>query len=65
MINTQTENGFTYESGPNSGIISHPEVVQLFDELGDSLQLEKGNDLVKVRYVLKKGEWHALRNNFV
>ena len=59
-VNTQEEKGFVFESGPNSGIISHPEVVALFDELGDELQVEKGNDLVKIRYVLKDGVWHAL-----
>lgn len=60
VVNTQTEQGFTYESGPNSGIISHPEVVTLFDELGQNINVEKGNDLVKVRYVLKNNNWQAL-----
>ncbi|WP_430817319.1 protoporphyrinogen oxidase [Carboxylicivirga sp. RSCT41] len=60
VVHTQSEKGFVYESGPNSGIISHPEVVALFDELGDAIKIEKGNDLVKIRYVLKNGEWHAL-----
>lgn len=60
VIQTQSENGFVFESGPNSGVISHPEVVALFDDLGDTIKVEKGNDLVKIRYVLKKGEWHAL-----
>lgn len=63
VINTQQKDGFTYESGPNSGVISHPEVVALFDELGEAVTLEKGNDLVKIRYVLKHGEWHALPSN--
>ncbi|WP_439181733.1 protoporphyrinogen oxidase [Carboxylicivirga taeanensis] len=60
VINTQREKGFVFESGPNSGIISHPEVVELFDDLGETIKVEKGNDLVKIRYVLKNGEWHAL-----
>ncbi|MCU4176306.1 protoporphyrinogen oxidase [Carboxylicivirga sp. N1Y90] len=60
VVHTKSEKGFVYESGPNSGIVSHPEVVALFDELGDAIKVEKGNDLVKVRYVLKNGEWHAL-----
>ncbi|MBK3518922.1 protoporphyrinogen oxidase [Carboxylicivirga marina] len=60
VVNTQSEKGFVFESGPNSGIISHPEVVALFDDLGDAIKIEKGNDLVKIRYVLKNGEWHAL-----
>jgi oxygen-dependent protoporphyrinogen oxidase len=59
-VHTQSENGFVYESGPNSGIVSHPEVVALFDDLGDAIKVEKGNDLVKIRYVLKNGKWNAL-----
>lgn len=60
VVHTQREKGFVFESGPNSGIISHPEVVALFDELGDTIKIEKGNDLVKIRYVLKDGKWAAL-----
>lgn len=60
VVNTQSEKGFVYESGPNSGIVSHPEVVALFDDLGDKIKIEKGNDLVKIRYVLKNGQWQAL-----
>lgn len=60
VVNTQREGDFVFESGPNSGIVSHPEVVALFDDLGDTINVEKGNDLVKIRYVLKNGEWHAL-----
>lgn len=60
VVHTKNKNGFVYESGPNSGVVSHPEVVALFDELGDAIKVEKGNDLVKIRYVLKDGEWQAL-----
>ncbi len=63
VIQTRSEKGFVFESGPNSGIISHPEVVALFDDLGDAITVEKGNDLVKIRYVLKDGKWHALPHN--
>lgn len=63
VVNTKKKDGFVYESGPNSGVIGQPEVVALFDELGESITLEKGNDLVKIRYVLKNGEWHALPSN--
>ncbi len=63
VVNTREKDGFVYESGPNSGVIGQPEVVALFDDLGDAISLEKGNDLVKIRYVLKGGEWHALPSN--
>jgi oxygen-dependent protoporphyrinogen oxidase len=60
VVHTRQKNGFVYESGPNSGVVAHPEVVSLFDDLGDTIQIEKGNDLVNTRYILKKGQWHAL-----
>ena len=60
VVDTQSEKGFVFENGPNSGIISYPEVVALFDDLGDTVKIEKGNEVVKIRYVLKHGQWHAL-----
>src|SRR3712207_7667540 len=33
QIRTYTENGFTFESGPNTGVISCPEVAELFESL--------------------------------
>jgi phytoene dehydrogenase-like protein len=33
-IQTHRENGFIFESGPNTGIVSHPEVADLFAHLG-------------------------------
>ena len=30
QIQTFTENGFTFESGPNTGVVSYPEVTELF-----------------------------------
>lgn len=63
VINTINENGFVYETGPNSGVVGQPEVVQLFDELGDAITVEEGNELVKKRYILKNKQWHALPHN--
>jgi protoporphyrinogen/coproporphyrinogen III oxidase len=33
VIQTHHENGFTFEGGPNSGILSKPEVPELLEEL--------------------------------
>ncbi len=60
VIHTKSKNGFIYESGPNTGIISHPEAVALFDDLKNLMTVEKGNDNVKTRFVMKNGRWHAL-----
>jgi oxygen-dependent protoporphyrinogen oxidase len=40
VINTLEENGFVYEQGPNTGVLSTPEIVQLFEDLGDRCMLE-------------------------
>lgn len=60
VINSVNENGFTYEEGPNSGVIGNVEVLRLFDELKDSCDLEEANENVKKRYILKNGKWEAL-----
>lgn len=39
-IRTYHENGFTFESGPNTGVISHPEVAELLAELSPTCRLE-------------------------
>ena len=57
-IRTFTEDGFTYESGPNTGVISTIELVQLFQEL--ELEFEVPDETSKVRWIWKKGKWHAL-----
>ena len=35
QIQTFQENGFIYESGPNTGVVSYPEVAELFDVVND------------------------------
>jgi len=60
VINSVTENGFTYEEGPNSGVVSNVEVLRLFEDLKDDCQIEEANENVKKRYILKNGKWEAL-----
>jgi oxygen-dependent protoporphyrinogen oxidase len=31
VINSYNEEGFLFEAGPNTGVLSHPEVVELFE----------------------------------
>lgn len=64
VIRTFTEQGFTYEAGPNTGVLSSPELVQLFDNLGDACQLEVANPRAKRRLILKNGSWEALPHSF-
>ncbi len=60
VIHTLREKGFVYETGPNTGVIGQPEVVDLFDDLGGDAELEKAGNTVNKRYVLKDGRWHAM-----
>lgn len=60
VINSVTENGFTYEEGPNSGVITNVEVLRLFEDLKDDCELEEANENVKKRYILKNGKWEPL-----
>jgi oxygen-dependent protoporphyrinogen oxidase len=60
VINTISEQGFVYETGPNTGVLSSPELAALFDELRDSCTMEVANQSSKKRYILKKGKWEAL-----
>ena len=60
VIHSVTENGFTWEEGPNSGVIGNLEVLRLFEDLKDDCELEVANENVKRRYILKGGKWQAL-----
>ena len=40
QIQTHQEDGFVFESGPNTGVVSFPEVKELFDDLVGDCELE-------------------------
>jgi protoporphyrinogen/coproporphyrinogen III oxidase len=58
VIRTHHEMGFTYESGPNTGVIGSEELVKLFDDLG--LEFELPGKTAKERWIWKDGRWHAI-----
>ncbi len=60
VINTKTENGFVYETGPNTGVIGNPEVKELFEDLGGGCKLEIAKPSAKKRLIWKTGMWNAL-----
>ena len=60
QIHTYTEEGFTFESGPNTGVVSFPEVAELFQSLGDRCQLEIAKESSKRRLIWKGDRFHAL-----
>lgn len=60
QIQTFTENGFTFESGPNTGVVSYPEVTELFRSLGNACELEVARESSKRRMIWKGNSFHAL-----
>ncbi len=60
VIQTKQSNGFTYETGPNTGVIGNEEVVDLFQQLKGSCELEIADPKAKRRLIWKQGQWHDL-----
>ena len=64
QIQTRTEGGFTFESGPNTGSISNPEVAELMEDLeetsGGKCRLETAPDASKRRLIWKGDRFHEL-----
>ena len=58
QIRTLKKDGFTFESGPTSGIISTSEVADLFEDFPNLLNL--ATPLAKRRMILKGQEFHPL-----
>lgn len=65
VIQSHRENGFLFESGPNTGVLSNPEVVELFDDLAADCQLITANPEAKKRLIWKGDKWHALPSGLV
>lgn len=60
QINTQRVGDFVFESGPNTGVVKHPEVVELFEQLGTACQLETARESSKRRLIWKGDRFHDL-----
>lgn len=59
-IITHHENGFIFESGPNTGIISHPDVSELLQQLSNKIEIEPLGNSARRRLVWKNCRWHTL-----
>lgn len=61
QMQTLAEEDFVFETGPNTGVISCPEVVELFQDLqAFGCEMEEANEETKQRWIWKKGKFHAL-----
>lgn len=60
QIHTFREEGFVFESGPNTGVVSYPEVAELFAALAPACTLETAREESKRRLIWKGDKFHAL-----
>lgn len=65
VVQTFREKGFIYEGGPNTGVLSHPEAAELFEDLEGHCKLEVANPQAKRRLIWKSGRWHALPSGLI
>jgi len=60
VIQTHHKDGFVYESGPNTGVLSTPEAAELMEELSGKCELEIADENAKRRWVWKGDDWQEL-----
>ena len=65
VIQTCTENNFTYECGPNTGVLGNIEIEKLLEELHPECLLETANETAKKRLIWKNNAWHALPSGLI
>jgi len=65
VIKTIRENGFTFETGPNTGVLSHPEAAELLDNLTEDCEIEIADEKAKARWIWKDGKWEPLPSGII
>lgn len=65
VIQSIHQDGFILETGPNTGVLGHPEVAELFDDLAGNCTLEIANPEAKNRWIWKDGSWNSLPNGLL
>jgi oxygen-dependent protoporphyrinogen oxidase len=65
QIHSFCSEGFTFESGPNTGVISYPEVAELFSNLEPDCRLVTAFETAKRRYIWKGNRFHELPSGLI
>lgn len=65
VMQSKNDGTFLYETGPNSGVISHAEMAYLFEDLKGKCEIELADDASAKRLIWKKGQWHALPSGLI
>ncbi len=60
VIRTEKEDGFVYETGPNSGVLANAETVEFFEELGQQCPPEIADRAAARRLIWKGNRWYPL-----
>lgn len=60
QIQTYSKGDYIFESGPNTSIVSHPEVAELFHALGSACSIENARHEAERRLIWKGEKFHAL-----
>lgn len=60
QIKTVRDGNFVFETGPNTGVVKHPEVAELFEQLEGKCELETALESSKKRLIWKGDKFHAL-----
>ena len=60
VIHTRSQDGFTFEEGPNTGIVKYGEVAEMFEDLKPWCEAIIPDDSVKKRYIWKQDRWEEL-----
>lgn len=62
QLHTINDESFLFESGPNTGVVSNIEVLELFRKLNDECTLQIAQQEAKVRLIWKNGLFRPLPN---
>jgi len=65
VIKTESKDGFLFERGPNSGVLSNMELWQLITDLKNDCDLSIGNPLAAKRLIWKNNKWNALPSSIL
>lgn len=65
QIQSHHVNGFVFESGPNTGVVKYPEVMDLFHSLNGSCKLEIAQASAKRRLIWKGNKFHELPSGLI
>lgn len=60
QVQTLRENGFVFEIGPNTGILSTPEVAELFEYAAPDAELEVADNAANSRWIWKGDRFHPI-----